>query len=203
MFVNVFQVMLLLGFSPYRSETYQHRFYGKTPEEIKQFKLPPDESFALQSQMSVHNMLRVTFLKRLESSPYALRRSLENYQTKLAYFAEKLAQGYIIKFKDMQAIQSEFGDDLELVIDYNSGVEGDDKIALTPADTEKYNIEMLKADIQKTKEYLTSLLRFVVHLKTTMTSLKHSAVFSVKSLVSRKLARKYLFLAIMQTQSNI
>ena len=43
-FVNVFQVMLLLGFSPYRSETYQHRFYGKTPDEIKQFKLPPEES---------------------------------------------------------------------------------------------------------------------------------------------------------------
>jgi len=157
-FVNVFQVMLLLGFSPYRSETYQHRFYGKTPEDIKQFKLPPDESFALQSQMSVHNMLRVTFLKRLESSPYALRRSLENYQKKLGYFAEKLAQGYIIRFQDMQAIQSEFGDDLELVIDYNSGVESDDQIALTPADTDKYNIEALKTDIQKDQRILEVII---------------------------------------------
>ncbi len=79
-FVNVFQVLLLLGFSPYRSETYQHRFYGKTPDDIKQFKLPPAQSFTLQSQMSVHNMLRVTLLKRLESAQYALRKSLENYQ---------------------------------------------------------------------------------------------------------------------------
>jgi len=157
-FVNVFQVMLLLGFSPYRSETYQHRFYGKTPEEIKHFKLPPEESFALQSQMSVHNMLRVTFLKRLESSPYALRRSLENYQKKLSYFSDKLNQGYIIKFKDMLSIQSEFGDDLELVVDYNSGVEGDDQISLTPADTDKYNIEMLKSDIEKDQRILDVII---------------------------------------------
>jgi len=153
-FVNVFQVMLLLGFSPYRSETYQHRFYGKTPEDIRQFKLPTEESFALQSQMSVHNMLRVTFLKRLESSPYALRRSLENYQNKLDYFADKLDQGYIIKFKDMQIIQSEFGDDMELVLDHTSNTENDDQIVLTPADTDKYNVDALKMDIQKDRQIL-------------------------------------------------
>jgi superfamily II DNA or RNA helicase len=157
-FVNVFQVMLLLGFSPYRSETYQHRFYGKTPAEIKQFKLSPEESFALQSQMSVHNMLRVTFLKRLESSPYALRKSLENYQTKLNYFSEKLEQGYIIRFKDMQAIQSEFGDDLELVIDYNLNAENDDQINLTPADTDKYDVQALKNDIQKDQRILSVII---------------------------------------------
>jgi superfamily II DNA or RNA helicase len=191
-FVNVFQVMLLLGFSPYRSETYQHRFYGKTPEEIKQFKLPPDESFALQSQMSVHNMLRVTFLKRLESSPYALRRSLENYQKKLGYFAEKLAQGYIIKFKDMQAIQFEFGDDLELVIDHNSGVETDDQIALTPADTNKYNIETLKTDIQKDQRILDVIIEICRTLEDNDDKLEAFSGLLSKIISEQKAGKKVL-----------
>jgi len=191
-FVNVFQVMLLLGFSPYRSETYQHKFYGKTPDEIKQFKLPPDESFALQSQMSVHNMLRVTFLKRLESSQYALRRSLENYQNKLSYFAEKLDQGFIIKFKDIQAIQSEFGDDLELVIDYNTKADSDDQIDLTSADTDKYNIEALKADIQKDQRILRVIIEICQALEDNDDKLEAFSSLLTKIISEQKAGKKVL-----------
>ncbi len=191
-FVNVFQVMLLLGFSPYRSETYQHRFYGKTPEEIKQFKLSPDESFALQSQMSVHNMLRVTFLKRLESSPYSLRRSLENYQNKLNYFAEKLDQGYIIKFKDMQAIQSEFGDDLELVLNHNLHTEADEQINLTPADPDKYNIDILKADIQKDQKILDVIIETCRALEDNDDKLEAFSELLTKVIREQKAGKKVL-----------
>lgn len=157
-FVNVFQVLLLLGFSPYRSETYQHRFHGKTPEELKQFKLSPEESFSLQSQMSVHNMMRVTLLKRLESSQYALRKSLENYQKKLEYFIQTLDKGHIIKFKDMQEIQNKFGDDLDAVLQHNETAESDDQISLIPADPEKYNIAALRADLEKDQALITVLV---------------------------------------------
>lgn len=191
-FVNVFQVMLLLGFSPYRSETYQHRFYGKTPDEIKQFKLPPEESFALQSQMSVHNMLRVTFLKRLESSQYALRKSLENYQVKLSYFAEKLEQGYIIKFKDIQAIQAEFGDDLELVIGYNLGADSDEQISLTPADTDKYNIEALKNDIRKDQRILNVIIEICRALEDNDDKLEAFGKLLTKIISEQKAGKKVL-----------
>ncbi|HEU4966402.1 MAG TPA: SNF2-related protein [Candidatus Saccharimonadales bacterium] len=157
-FVNVFQILLLLGFAPYRSETYQHRFYGKKPEELKQFKLPADESFALQSQMSVHNMMRVTLLKRLESSQYALRRSLENYQSRLDYFVQNLDKGYIIKFKDIQDIQNKFGDDLEAVLQYNETAESSEKIELVPADAERYNTDALRADLEKDRRLLEVLI---------------------------------------------
>jgi len=157
-FVNVFQILLLLGFSPYRSETYQHRFYGKKPEGLKQFKLSADESFTLQSQMSVHNMLRVTLLKRLESSQYALRRSLENYQEKLDYFILNLDRGHIVKFKDMREIQDKFGDDLDVVLRHNETSEKEDQIDLIVADPEKYNIEALRADLQKDKTLLAVLI---------------------------------------------
>lgn len=191
-FVNVFQVMLLLGFSPYRSETYQHRFYGKTPEEIKQFKLPQEESFALQSQMSVHNMLRVTFLKRLESSQYALRKSLENYQKKLAYFAEKLNQGYIIRFKDIQEIQADFGDDLELVLNYNLTAEDDDRINITSADSDKYNVAALKDDIQKDQQILGVLIEICRALEDTDDKLEAFGDLLTKIISEQKAGKKVL-----------
>lgn len=191
-FVNVFQVLLLLGFSPYRSETYQHRFYGKTPDDIKQFKLPPEHSFTLQSQMSVHNMLRVTLLKRLESSQYALRKSLENYQEKLNYFASKLDEGYIIKFKDIQAIQSVFGDDLELVADHNVNAEQDDQIDITPADTEKYNVQALKEDIQKDQQLLSVLIEVCRALEDNDDKLNSFSELLTKIVSEQKAGKKIL-----------
>lgn len=157
-FVNVFQVLLLLGFTPYRAETYQHRFYAKQPEELKQFKLSPEESFALQSQLSVHNMMRVTLLKRLESSQHALRCSLENYQEKLRYFSQQLESGYLIAFKDMHEIQTKFGDDLEAVARHNQTAMADEQISLTPADPEKYNLEALRADLAKDQALVAVLI---------------------------------------------
>lgn len=191
-FVNVFQILLLLGFSPYRSETYQRRFYGKTPDEIKQFKLPPEESFALQSQMSVHNMLRVNLLKRLESSQYALRKSLENYQGKLTYFAEKLEQGYIIRFKDIQTIQAEFGDDLELVVDYNNQNGKDDQIVLIPADKDKYNIEALQADIQKDQSLLNVSIEICRALEDNDDKLKAFSKLLTEIIREQKTGKKVL-----------
>lgn len=191
-FVNVFQILLLLGFSPYRSETYQHRFYGKTPEEIKQFKLPPEESFTLQSQMSVHNMLRVTLLKRLESSQYALRKSLENYKEKLSYFAAKLEEGFIIKFKDIQSIQSVFGDDLELVSEHNLTAEEDDQINLISADTEKYNIDALKEDIQKDQKILEVLIEICSTLEDNDDKLNAFSELLTKIISEQKAGNKVL-----------
>lgn len=191
-FVNVFQVLLLLGFSPYRSETYQHRFYGKTPEEIKQFRLSPEQSFTLQSQMSVHNMLRVTLLKRLESSQYALRKSLESYRTKLSYFAEKLDQGFIIKFKDIQEIQSLFGDDLELVIDHNSSAAVEDQIELTPADRDKYDVDSLKRDISKDQQILEVLIELCATLEDNDDKLQSFSLLLKKIIEERKAGKKVL-----------
>lgn len=191
-FVNVFQILLLVGFSSYRPETYQHRFYGKTPEEIKQFKLPPEESFSLQSQMSVHNMLRVTLLKRLESSQRALRKSLENYQAKLDYFSSKLDEGYIIKFKDIQAIRSQFGDDLELVEDYNKDTDEADQIELIPADIKKYNIQALKEDIAKDYKLLGVLIEICSALEENDDKLNSFSELFTKLISNQKSSNKIL-----------
>lgn len=191
-FVNVFQVLLLLGFSPYRSETYQHRFYAKTPDEIGQFKLSPEESFILHSQMSVHNMLRVNLLKRLESSQYSLRKSLENYKKRLEDFSKKLDEGYIIKFKDIEMIQSKFGDDLDFVIDFNNQSDNEHQIELIPADRDKYNIDALQKDIEKDQKILKVIIDICAVLESNDDKLHAFSQLLTKIIKEQKTGKKVL-----------
>ncbi len=152
-FLQAFQVLLLLGFAPYKYDTYQHRFYGKSSDEIKKFQLSSEESFRLLSQMSIHNMLRVNLLKRTESSHYALRRSLENYLKRLDEFEQFLERGFIIRFGELDAIAAEFGDEYDAAA---SSIAESDRIV---ADPEKFNIEQLKVDIGKDRKILESLFQ--------------------------------------------
>lgn len=141
-FTNLFQIILTFGFAPYKARVYDYKFYGKTPEEIKGYKLKPKESFTLLSQLSIHNLIRVSLLKRLESSPYALKSSIQNYIKRLSTFSEWLEKGYILSFKDINELVKEYGDDLDEV------PEGamDEMI---PADPKVYNLEALKRDIER------------------------------------------------------
>lgn len=139
-FTNLFQIILTFGFAPYKARVYDNRFYGKTPEQIKEYKLKPKESFALLSQIGIHNIIRVSLLKRLESSPYALKNSIQNYLNRLSVFSEWLEKGYILSFKDISELVKEYGDDLDEMPDNVL----DEKIS---ADPNVYNIEALKNDI--------------------------------------------------------
>lgn len=154
-FESIFQALLLLGFAPYKSDVYRHRYYGKTSDEIRSFKIPAEESFRLTSQMSVHNMLRVVLLKRLESSQYALRRSLENYLEKLNDFEEVLNSGFVIRLKDLRELRSEYEDDFEFLSDGDVAEEIAEKREV--ADPKVFNIEALKQDLKRDRAILTVL----------------------------------------------
>ena len=155
-FERVFQVLLLLGFAPYKTEIYKHKFYNKTPEEIRTFRLKPDESFRVNSQLSVHNMLRVTLLKRLESSQFALKKSLQNYLIRLEDFESLLLnQGVISSVKDIRNLKAEFGDDLEK-IDFHDGSKDFEQIT---ADPKLFNIDALKQDLQRDRAILGVLIK--------------------------------------------
>lgn len=156
-FTNLFQIILTFGFAPYKARVYDNRFYGKTPDEIKEYKLKPKESFTLLSQVGIHNIIRVSLLKRLESSPYALKKSIQNYLNRLSVFSEWLEKGYILSFKDITELVKEYGDDLDEVPEEAM----DEKI---PADPNVYNIETLKKDIlrdQKIAKTLIELCEFI------------------------------------------
>lgn len=156
-FESVFQVLLLLGFAPYKTDVYKHRYYAKKPEEISAFgNLSQEDSFRLNSQLSVHNMLRVVLLKRLESSQYALRRSLENYLERLDDFESVLDSGYIIRLKDLRELRAEYGDDADFLSLENMSDEDAEK--RVEADPKVFNIEALKRDLVRDRAILAVLI---------------------------------------------
>ena len=156
-FESIFQGLLLIGFAPYKSDIYKIRFYGKSPDEIKSFNLNPDESFRLNSQLSVHNMLRVTWLKRLESSQYALRKSLENYLAKITDFKRALDAGYIVRMKDLSELRAMYGDDLESLNDSEWLSESEE--GRVAADPKVFNLEALRGDLLRDEQIIGVLLK--------------------------------------------
>lgn len=151
-FVTLFRSLLTLGFTPYRTETYKHLFYAKDIEVIKSYELKEKESFKLMSALSIHNMLRVSLLKRLESSPYALRRSLEAYRGKIKLFREWLDKGYILTFKQIDEIVRDQGDDAELET-------GSDLLdEHIPADENVFNIAAIKNDLDRDDRIAATLI---------------------------------------------
>lgn len=131
--------MLLLGFTPYRPEIYQHRIHGKSVEDIRSLGLKGDESFRVQSQLAIHNLLRVSWLKRLESSQAALRKSIGNYLIRLERFETFLNEGKILSFKEIDAVVAEYGEDVEFATL--------DPDAFTDADPAVYDIDAMKDDL--------------------------------------------------------
>ena len=155
-FERIFQVLLLLGFAPYKTEIYKHKFYDKTPDEIRNFRLKPDESFKVNSQLSVHNMLRVTLLKRLESSQFALKKSLQNYLGRLNEFEQVLTnQSLVATLKDIRDLRAEYGEDLD-GLDETSR---EDSLDLVEADPKVFNLEALKRDLDRDKALIDVLLQ--------------------------------------------
>ncbi|MDO8583540.1 MAG: helicase-related protein [bacterium] len=150
-FTNLFQIILTFGFAPYKARVYDNRFYGKTPEEIKEYNLKPKENFAVLSQLGIHNLIRVSLLKRLESSPFALKNSIKNYTNRLSVFSDWLEKGYILSFKDIAELVKEYGDDLEEV----PGDAMDEKIL---ADPSLYNIKALKKDVERDQKIAKILI---------------------------------------------
>ncbi len=109
----VFQLILTLGFLPYRWRLYQTKFYGKTKDQIRELGLPGDESKSLLQQVGIFGILRTIFLKRMESSVSALETSLNTYSKKLDFFAKGLSEGKILSITDFAALESSWDDDDE------------------------------------------------------------------------------------------
>ena len=150
-FARIFQTLLLLGFAPYKPEIYKKKFYNKSIDEINGFRMDSTQSFKVTSQLSIHNMLRITLLKRFESSQHALKKSLENYEKKLLSFQDFLDQGYIVRVGDLAGIIGQYGDDLDQV-DFE-----DEEIEYVPADENIFNVEALKLDLDRDLQILKVL----------------------------------------------
>jgi ERCC4-related helicase len=157
-FEIIFQTLLTLGFAPYKADVYKHKYYGKTVETIASFTGASDEErLRVSSQLSIHNMLRVTLLKRLESSQYSLRVSIENYGKRLQQFQTLLAGGKIGRIKDLDTVLDLFGDD----VDFDNDLDGSkfNEFELQDADSKIYNLEALSKDLERDRAIVDVLVK--------------------------------------------
>lgn len=153
----IFQLILMLGFMPYRWRMYQTKYYGKTQQQIHDLGLDADESKHLQLQLGLYGILRTVFLKRMESSVSSLRISIENYQTKLKQFELGLEKGFIVSLKDADALQNLMEADEES-IDFDERETEVSDAVLDQIKDHNYQVTALKEDIKKEYQLLEVLL---------------------------------------------
>lgn len=164
---NLLQVIYTLGFPSYRPSIYRHTYYGKTVNEIRALK----KSQELGIQLTIHNILHITWLKRLESSSYALLKSVKNYKDRLSLFKKFLDKGYIVSLQDALLLEKEYGegDDLDRAFtDYEEylkklessvGTEEESKLKKNGverivASDKEFNIQKLYQDIERDEKII-------------------------------------------------
>jgi superfamily II DNA or RNA helicase len=148
----IFQLILMLGFMPYRWMMYQTKYHGKTRSQIHELKIGTEERKKLLLQLGIFGILRTVFLKRMESSVSALRSSLDNYEKKLLAFEKGINEGKIVSVADLVALESSLGDD-------DNEVDAADlaDFVLDDIDAKNYNLEALKKDIELEKKIIALL----------------------------------------------
>lgn len=143
----VFQLILTLGFLPYRWRLYETKFYGKSKTEIKALNLSEEDSRRLLQQVGIFGILRTIFLKRMESSVSALETSIDTYARKLDFFAKGLQEGKILSISDFGALEASWDDDNE---EFNPGVL--EERELTTFNAKNFFSKELLEDVKTEKE---------------------------------------------------
>lgn len=144
----LFQLILLLGFVPYRWKMYQKNFYGKSRKQINELSITSIERKKLLLQISIFGILRTVYLKRMESSVEALKISIENYESKLDFFKKGIEKGQIFSVSDLENYIENVDDDT-LSEDFF-----DDNAFQENIDDKSYNLKALLEDINTEKEIL-------------------------------------------------
>ena len=198
---SVFQIINFLGFVPYRPDLYRHRYYGKTKEQIQDLGLKTDERTRVSTQRTIHNILHVTWLKRLESSAAALLKSVDYYGKRLDIFEKYLDKGYIVTLADAAELESEYGEDLEKAFSaYEDSMRviqealdaGDDITGLKiegvekrEASSQEYKIDQLRKDIARDRGILRLLQTILQYMQSSDDNGKiHAFADEIKALVS-------------------
>jgi hypothetical protein len=221
---NIFQIINLIGFAPYRPDLYMHSYHGKTIEDINTLLAAEQSKVAqrrtIKIQMAIHNMLHVTWLKRLESSAAALLKSVQYYQRRIELFERYLNRGYILSLSDISLLQNEYEEDVELAFaDYDkyikdvqdaldSGAWSEEikkqGIERKEADPKVYDIDALKRDILRDKRICELLVGVLDDLKDPQSNgkLRQLAGYIEKVIKEGKYGRKIVVFSFFADTIN-
>jgi len=170
---KAFLLTTFLGLPIYRPSLYQHRFYNaKTIDNVNEIlkKIKnKKEKFDIKHQMTMHNMMRILYLKRAESSVYALKKTLEYYNERLLTFENFLKEeGKIVRISNLKG----YAEMLENTGSSNSENKNVEEITID-ADPDLYDIEQLLKDIEKDKRIIKVLVTVLDKLVQTDDKLDH------------------------------
>ena len=146
---NILQIIFTLGFTAYRPDVYRYTYYGKTVEELSELSNIPER---IRIEIAVHNVLQITWLKRMESSAAALMFSVNNYLKRINLFEKYLNKGFIVNLMDANLLETDYnnGEDLEQAFsDYEKYLEEKEKLineGKDPKELIKQGVEKIKAD---------------------------------------------------------
>lgn len=146
--------LLSLGFPCYRYQIYKWAYHGKKRTDLQ---LDVDANRELSRQIGIYGIFRTIFLKRLESSLYAIGLSVDSYERKLIDFKNKLEQFHkIVSVKNLallnkaiDAYNEESSDEDDLDFDIDSFEQGNGDFTTLEAAEGVFNIPQLKEDIDK------------------------------------------------------
>jgi superfamily II DNA/RNA helicase len=143
-------------------------------QQIRDLGLASDERRRLQVQLVIHNVLHVTWLKRLESSSASLLKSVQYYLKRLSLFEKYLDTGYIVTLADANTLEKEYEADIDQAfLDFekyldevqaalDSGASADEikrrGVERRPADPKVYNLEAMRKDLARDKAISELLL---------------------------------------------
>lgn len=176
---SVFSLINFLGFTPYKPDTYLHEVYNKSISDIRSLNKPEKEMNKIRIQLSIHNMLHVTWLKRLESSTATLLKSVDNYLRRLSLFEKWLNKGYIVSLSEASSLANEYDDNIDKAfVDYedylsdldNAIINGNETeikkrgVERKIADESVYNLKQLHTDIRRDKNICSILIEILGHL---------------------------------------
>lgn len=167
----LFQLINFLGFVPYKPDSYLYEIYGKSIPDIRASGISGKQ----RTQLAIHNMLHVTWLKRLESSMMALLKSVTNYQHRIELFEKWLNKGYVITLGDAELLENEYSEDIDRAFeDYErylkeleETVDGGEElitkrgIERKAADPNVYNLKQLKKDLERDKTIVNILTQLL------------------------------------------
>lgn len=187
---TLYQLINFLGFTPYKPDSYRHDIYGKTIPEIRALNIKGHEGNSIRVQLSIHNMLHVTWLKRLESSTMTLLKSVRNYKKRIQLFEKWLNNGYIVSLADATLLSQQYEDDIErafsdydsYLYDVNNTMDGDQDslkkrgVSRKVADPNIFNITQLRIDIERDKKIIAMLESQLLSLSKSSSDMKLKAL---------------------------
>jgi len=166
----IYTAILSLGFPCYRYNIYRYAYYGRKRGTLE---LNSEDNRELSRQIGIYGIFRTVFLKRLESSMYAISKSVLSYEEKLRNFKLKLEKfNKIISIKNMAALdkmlasyneQSLTDDELDTCIE-TFEKETEDFVTIEASEGTFY-VEKLKEDIEKDLQII-KILKEQLHFLT-------------------------------------